>query len=72
MLSFCKLPGNNLYIGPAIWLWDYLRRSGMAGFFLPISGGIDSASTACIVGCMCDLVIQSCHDYGEFAFTFLF
>ena len=37
----------------------------MAGFFLPLSGGIDSASTACIVGCMCDIVIQSCHDYGK-------
>ena len=27
---------------------DYLRRSKQAGFFLPLSGGIDSASTATI------------------------
>ena len=27
--------------GPACWLWDYLRRSGMGGFFLPLSGGAD-------------------------------
>lgn len=35
--------------GPMIWLYDYLRRSGMSGFMLPLSGGIDSAATACIV-----------------------
>lgn len=26
--------------GPACWLWDYLRRSGCNGFFLPLSGGL--------------------------------
>lgn len=36
--------------GPACWMWDYLRRSGLKGFFLPLSGGADSASTATIVG----------------------
>ena len=50
--------------GPACWLWDYLRRSGMAGFFLPLSGGIDSSSTACLVGSMCDLVMDKCHKGG--------
>ena len=25
-------------MGPACWLWDYLRRSGAAGFLLPLSG----------------------------------
>lgn len=47
-------------LGPACWLWDYLRRSKMAGFFLPLSGGIDSSSTACIVGSMCFLVAKAC------------
>ncbi|KAL8946231.1 MAG: hypothetical protein Q9222_007346 [Ikaeria aurantiellina] len=28
------------------WLFDYLRRSKQKGFFLPLSGGIDSAATA--------------------------
>ncbi|KAL8716169.1 MAG: hypothetical protein Q9220_000074 [cf. Caloplaca sp. 1 TL-2023] len=28
------------------WLFDYLRRSRQKGFFLPLSGGIDSAATA--------------------------
>jgi len=27
-------------------LWDYLRRSGQRGYFLPLSGGADSSSTA--------------------------
>lgn len=53
------------FSGPACWLWDYLRRSGMTGFFLPLSGGIDSSSTACLVGSMCDIVIQSCHRGGR-------
>lgn len=35
--------------GPALWLWDYLRRSGGRGFFLPLSGGGDSSAVACIV-----------------------
>ncbi len=39
-------------LGPACWLWDFLRRSGAGGYFLPLSGGADSASVATIVGCM--------------------
>ena len=31
-------------------LWDYLRRSGQRGFFLPLSGGADSSSTAACLG----------------------
>ncbi|KAG8461620.1 hypothetical protein KFE25_001224 [Diacronema lutheri] len=45
--------------GPACWLWDYLRRSGGGGYFLPLSGGADSSSTAAIVGCMCQLVLDA-------------
>ena len=32
----------------------------MSGFFLPLSGGIDSSSTASLVGSMCDLVMDAC------------
>ena len=32
----------------------------MAGFFLPLSGGIDSSSTACLVSSMCSLVMEAC------------
>ena len=52
-------------LGPACWLWDYLRRSGQGGYFLPLSGGIDSSSTACIVGSMCDLVHKAVLDGGK-------
>jgi len=51
-----NLPEEECCLGPACWLWDYLRRSGASGFFLPLSGGADSTSTATIVHCMCVLV----------------
>jgi NAD+ synthase (glutamine-hydrolysing) len=31
-------PEEECCLGPACWLWDYLRRSGATGFFLPLSG----------------------------------
>ncbi|PVV03349.1 hypothetical protein BB560_002176 [Smittium megazygosporum] len=46
-------PEQEISLGPACWLWDYLRRSKQGGFFLPISGGIDSCSVALIVYSMC-------------------
>jgi NAD+ synthase (glutamine-hydrolysing) len=54
------LPEEEIAFGPACWLWDYLRRCGVAGYFLPLSGGADSSSTAAIVGCMCQLVVKEC------------
>jgi len=45
-------------LGPACWLWDYLRRSKASGFFLPLSGGLDSCSVATIVYSMCRLVAE--------------
>lgn len=48
-------------LGPACWLWDYLRRSRTQGYFLPLSGGIDSCATACIVHSMCVLVTEAAH-----------
>ncbi|XP_060796927.1 glutamine-dependent NAD(+) synthetase-like isoform X1 [Neoarius graeffei] len=55
-------PEEEISLGPACWLWDYLRRSGQAGFLLPLSGGVDSASSACIVYSMCVLVCQAVKD----------
>eukprot|EP00940_MAST-03C_sp_MAST-3C-sp2_P000431 g431.t1 len=52
-------PAEEIGLGPACWLWDYLRRSGAQGFFLPLSGGADSASTCAIVGIMCHLVVDA-------------
>lgn len=57
-------PEEEIAMGPACWLWDYLRRSGQGGFFLPLSGGVDSSSTACIVHSMCRLVVEAIQ-HGE-------
>ncbi|KAK3764033.1 hypothetical protein RRG08_011404 [Elysia crispata] len=50
---------EEIRLGPACWLWDYLRRSGQGGYFLPLSGGIDSSSTACVVASMCHLICEA-------------
>jgi len=52
-------PEEEIALGPACYLWDYLRRSGAAGYFLPLSGGADSSSTAAIVGVMCKQVVAA-------------
>ncbi|CAK9231415.1 unnamed protein product [Sphagnum troendelagicum] len=52
-------PQEEIALGPACWLWDYLRRSRASGFLLPLSGGADSSSVAAIVGCMCQLVVKA-------------
>lgn len=52
------IPSEEIALGPACWLWDYLRRSGATGYLLPLSGGADSSSTAAIVGSMCQLVVK--------------
>ncbi|KAK8118050.1 glutamine dependent NAD+ synthetase [Apiospora kogelbergensis] len=41
------------------YLWDYLRRSGQAGYLVPLSGGIDSCATATIVFSMCRIVMKA-------------
>lgn len=58
-------PEEEIALGPACWLWDYLRRSKTGGFFLPLSGGIDSCATAVIVHSMCRLVVQAIEDGNE-------
>ena len=63
--AFC-MPEQEIAQGPACWLWDYLRRSGLAGFFLPLSGGIDSASTALIVYSMCRMIVEAVKRHGLF------
>ena len=41
------------------YLWDYLIRSGVfGGLFLPLSGGVDSSSTAMIVFMMCEIIVN--------------
>ena len=59
------LPEEEIALGPACWLWDYLRRSKAAGFFVPLSGGIDSCATATIVFSMCRLAITAIKEGNE-------
>ncbi|QSZ36450.1 hypothetical protein DSL72_006329 [Monilinia vaccinii-corymbosi] len=49
-------PEEEIALGPACFLWDYLRRSRQAGYFVPLSGGIDSCATSVIVHSMCRIV----------------
>lgn len=51
-------PEEEIAYASGSWLWDYLRRSGLNGFFLPLSGGSDSSATAAIVGGMCQMVVD--------------
>lgn len=53
------IPEEEIALGPACWLWDYLRRSRTQGYFVPLSGGIDSCATATIVYSMCRLVSEA-------------
>ena len=52
-------PEEEIALGPACWLWDYLRRSGAGGYFIPLSGGADSGAVATLVGSMCQLVAKA-------------
>ncbi|KAJ7180584.1 hypothetical protein C8R46DRAFT_1069892 [Mycena filopes] len=52
-------PEEEIALGPACWLWDYLRRSRTQGYFVPLSGGIDSCATAVIVFSMSRLVAEA-------------
>ncbi|GAA6017288.1 hypothetical protein JCM11491_000618 [Sporobolomyces phaffii] len=60
-----NLPEEEIAYGPACWLWDYLRRSGCSGYFVPLSGGIDSCATATIVFSMCRLVVKASGEGNE-------
>ena len=51
-------PMEEIAYGPSGWLWDYLRRSGQRGYFLPLSGGADSSTTATMVAIMCQRVLE--------------
>jgi NAD+ synthase (glutamine-hydrolysing) len=56
------MPEQEIAMGPPLWLWDYLRRSGARGFFLPLSGGADSASVAAMVASMSSMVLKSINE----------
>lgn len=59
------LPEEEISLGPACFLWDYLRRSRQAGYIVPLSGGLDSCSTSVIVFSMCRMVYQAIQEGNE-------
>lgn len=62
---FIHNPMEEIALGPSGWLWDYLRRSGQRGYFLPLSGGADSSSTAALVAIMCQRVFHELQHGSE-------
>ena len=48
-------------LSTARYLWDYQCRSGGGGFVLPLSGGVDSSSTAMLVYYMAHKVCELLH-----------
>jgi NAD+ synthase (glutamine-hydrolysing) len=56
--SLIREPEQEISFGISCWLWDYLRRSGSIGFFLPLSGGIDSGCVSLIVYNLCELLSE--------------
>ena len=59
-------PMEEIHMSTAVYLWQYLVRSSSPGFFLALSGGLDSCSTALLVFGMAKLVLKSI-DAGETA-----
>lgn len=58
-------PEEEIALCTGAYLWDYLRRSGAAGYLIPLSGGIDSCATATIVFSMCRMVVDACRAGNE-------
>ncbi len=56
----CYSPEEEIALSTGCYLWDYLVRSRQIGYLLPLSGGIDSASTAVMVFSMARIVIDAC------------
>ena len=56
---FYHAEDEEIGLGPALWMWDYLRKSGASGFFVPLSGGLDSCSCTLIVYAMCKALTEN-------------
>lgn len=55
-------PEEQIALSGGVYLYDYLTRSGMSGYLVPLSGGIDSCATAVMVYSMCRLMIEACQN----------
>lgn len=52
-------PMEEIFRAEAAFLWQYLTRANAAGYFLALSGGLDSATVALFVFGMAKVVLQS-------------
>lgn len=52
-------PMEEIHYATGVWLWQYMIRSNSAGYFLALSGGIDSCTVALFVYGMAKLVLTS-------------
>lgn len=52
-------PMEEIFRAEAAYLWQYLTRASAAGFFLALSGGLDSATVALFVFGMAKVVLES-------------
>ncbi|KAI0472624.1 glutamine-dependent NAD(+) synthetase with GAT domain-containing protein [Xylariaceae sp. FL0804] len=58
-------PMEEIYTSTAVYLWQYLVRTNSAGFFLALSGGLDSSTVALFVYGMARFVLKSIAADGE-------
>lgn len=53
---------EEIFMAEAAYLWQYLTRTGAGGFFLPLSGGLDSATVCLFVFGMATAVLRSINE----------
>lgn len=58
-------PMEEIFRAEAAFLWQYLTRANAAGYFLALSGGLDSATVALFIYGMAQVVLQSINDGDE-------
>ncbi|KUI57806.1 Glutamine-dependent NAD(+) synthetase [Cytospora mali] len=57
-------PMEEIANAQAVFLWQYLTRTNSPGYFLPLSGGLDSSTVALFVYSMARMVLQAINN-GE-------
>ncbi|KAF2095077.1 glutamine-dependent NAD(+) synthetase with GAT domain-containing protein [Rhizodiscina lignyota] len=58
-------PMEEIHMSTAVFLWQYLCRTNSPGYFLALSGGLDSSTVALFVFGMAKLVLQTINDGEE-------
>ncbi len=51
---------EELALASGNWMWDFARRSGAGGFFIPLSGGADSSTCATLLGLLGERLCEEC------------